>query len=173
MVRINAGGVGMADFAHTYDLGTSKESSPPLLMDLSGDWIGENYELTGRWSDPDGDSVSITATNSEDGGENFSWAEPIEFYAGQTWRAFGPGIPDSDSNTIVLTVCDNWGKCSTQSHEAGATPGEQDDEPVSPPVSDSEGSDDGLAVAGFIIAIVALVIVIIAVVAMVLLGRRK
>ena len=82
-------------------------------------------------------------------------------------------IPDSETNSIVLTVCDSWNQCTTQSHEAGATPGGQEDETVNPPVSDSEGSDDGLAVAGFVIAIIALVIVIIAVVAMVLLGRRK
>ena len=87
--------------------------------------------------------------------------------------ANGAGIPNSETNSIILTACDSWNQCSNQSHEAGASPGGEDETVTQPPVSDSGGSDDGLAVAGFIIAIVALVIVIIAVVAMVLLGRRK
>ena len=166
MVRIGANGVGMADFSHTYDLGMEKASAAPSITISGHEWIGENYEMTGYFSDPDGDSVTITATNNEN-----PWATILT--SGNQWMANGAGIPDSDTNSIVLTICDSWNQCSTQSHEAGATPGGQDDEPGDPPVSDSEGSDDGLAVAGFIIAIVALVIVIIAVIAMVLLGRRK
>jgi hypothetical protein len=144
----------------------SKESSPPSISIVNYEWIGENYEITGQFSDPDGDPVTITATNNGN-----SWATILT--SGNQWMANGAGIPSSENNSIILTACDSWNQCSNQSHEAGATPGGQDDDPVTPPVSDSEGSDDGLAVAGFIIAIVALVIVIIAVVAMVLLGRRK
>jgi len=166
MVRISANGAGMADFSHTYDLGMQKASAAPSITISGHEWIGENYELTGYFSDPDGDPVTITATNNEN-----PWATILT--SGNQWMANGAGIPDSETNSIVLTACDSWNQCSTQSHEAGATPGGQDDETVNPPVSDSEGSDDGLAVAGFVIAIIALVIVIIAVVAMVLLGRRK
>ena len=58
MVRISASGTGMADFTHTYDLGTSKQSVAPSLTVAMGEWIGENYELTGQFNDPDGDPVS-------------------------------------------------------------------------------------------------------------------
>ena len=142
MVRINAQGNGMADFSYTYDLGTSKASSPPLLIIDSGDWIGENYEMTGRWSDPDGDQITITATDN-----GFSWAEPIEMFAGQTWFAFGAGIPDSETNTILLTACDNWNQCVTMTHDAGATP---TDDPVTPPPSNGgAGSEEGGGLPGF------------------------
>lgn len=166
MVRISSNGAGMADFDHTYNLGMSKASSPPSISIVNYEWIGENYEITGQFSDPDGDPVTITAT---DNGNPWGTIQT----SGNQWMATGAGIPNADANSIILTACDNWNQCSSQTHEAGGTPGGQDDESVDPPVSDSEGSDDGLAVAGFIIAIVALVIVIIAVVAMVLLGRRK
>ena len=149
----------------------SKESSPPSISIVNYEWIGENYEITGQFSDPDGDPVTISATNTNENNESYGWGT-IQT-SGNQWMATGAGIPNAEANSIVLTACDNWNQCSSQSHEAGATPGGQDDDPVNPPVSDSEGSNDGLAVAGFIIAIVALVIVIIAVVAMVLLGRRK
>ena len=156
----------MADFAHTYNLGMSKASAAPSITIVTHEWIGENYEITGQFSDPDGDPVTITATNNGN-----PWATILT--SGNQWMANGAGIPDSETNSIILTACDSWNQCSDLSHEAGATPGGGEDETVTqPPVSDSSGSD-GLAVAGFIIAIVALVIVIIAVVAMVLLGRRK
>ena len=165
-VRINSGGTGMADFSHTYNLGMSKASAAPSITIVSHEWIGENYEITGQFSDPDGDPVTITATNNGN-----PWATILT--SGNQWMANGAGIPDSETNSTILTACDSWNQCSDLSHEAGASPASGADETVTkPPVSDSGGSD-GLAIAGFVIAIVALLIVIIAVVAMVLLGRRK
>ena len=115
-VMIQASGTGMASFSHSYDLSLSKESNPPTMTITMSEWIGENYELTGQISDPDGDSVTITSTiNGND------WAE-VEV-SGNQWPVNGPGIPDSDSNTIVFTACDSWNKCTTLSHDAGATPG--------------------------------------------------
>tara|TARA_B100000214_G_scaffold360186_1_gene322348 strand:- start:145 stop:1014 length:870 start_codon:yes stop_codon:yes gene_type:complete len=115
-VMIQASGTGMASFSHSYDLSLSKESNPPTMTITMSEWIGENYELTGQISDPDGDPVTITSTiNGND------WAE-VEV-SGNLWLVNGPGIPDSDSNTIVFTACDSWNKCTTLSHDAGATPG--------------------------------------------------
>ena len=39
MVRISATGTGMADFGHTFDLGTSKQSAAPSLTVAMGEWI--------------------------------------------------------------------------------------------------------------------------------------
>ena len=153
----------MADFDHTYDMGMSKASSPPSISIVNYEWIGENYEITGQFSDPDGDPVTITAT---DNGNIWGTIQT----SGNQWMATGAGIPDAEAYSIVLTACDNWNQCSSQTHEAGATPGGQDDESVDPPVSDSEVCDDGLAGACFIISIVALFIVLISVVAILLLG---
>ncbi|GIS44849.1 MAG: hypothetical protein Ct9H90mP16_19190 [Candidatus Poseidoniales archaeon] len=123
MVRISATGTGMADFGHTFDLGTSKQSAAPSLTVAMGEWIGENYELTGQFNDPDGDPVTITATDNGN-----AWGT-IQV-SGNQWMATGPGIPGAEANSIVLTACDNWGQCSTTTHEAGATPG--GDEPDTP-----------------------------------------
>ena len=166
MVRISADGTGMANFDHTYDFGMSKASSPPSITVSDGFWNGETYELSGFVNDPDGDPVAITGTN-----DDFDWG--TFQVQGNNWVASGAGVPGAVDNMLTITACDRWDQCTSIMHSAGETPSGEDDEPVNPPVSDSEGSDDGLAVAGFIIAIVALVIIIIAVVAMVLLGRRK
>ena len=64
MVRISASGTGMADFTHTYDLGTSKQSVAPSLTVAMGEWIGENYELTGQFNDPDGDPCLLYTSPS-------------------------------------------------------------------------------------------------------------
>ena len=140
MVRISATGSGMADFGHTFDLDASKQSAAPSLTVAIGEWIGENYELTGQFNDPDGDPVTIFATDNGN-----AWGT-IQI-SGNQWMATGPGIPGAEANSIVLTACDNWGQCSTTTHEAGATPG--GDEPDTPgPIVDS-GSEEGGGLPGF------------------------
>ena len=140
MVRISASGTGMADFTHTYDLGTSKQSVAPSLTVAMGEWIGENYELTGQFNDPDGDPVTITATDNGN-----AWGT-IQV-SGNQWMATGPGIPGAMTNSIVLTACDNWGQCSTTTHEAGETPGASEPSTPSPPVD--SGSEEGGGLPGF------------------------
>jgi len=140
MARINAQGSGMADFVHTYDLGLSKASSPPSITISMGEWIGENYELTGNFNDPDGDQVTITATDN-----GMMWGTILT--SGNQWMANGAGIPDSETNSIVLTACDSWNQCSSVTHEAGSTPGGSDDPVTPPPVNDA--SDDGAGLPGF------------------------
>ena len=112
-----------------------------------GEWIGENYELTGNFNDPDGDQVTISATIT---GGNCEPTNPCDWgtiqTSGNQWMANGAGIPDSETNSIVLIACDSWNQCTNVAHEAGATPGGSS-EPVTPPVNDA--SDDGGGLPGF------------------------
>ncbi len=139
MVRISATGSGMAGFEHTYDMGTSKGSSPPTISISSGDWVGENYDLTGYFNDPDGDPVTITATNNGNPWSNVDMA-------GNQWAIYGPGIPNAEANSIVLTACDSWGECASVTHEAGASP---NNEPSTPPPTSDSSSEDGGGLPGF------------------------
>ena len=152
-------------------MGMSKASSPPSISIVNYEWIGENYEITGQFSDPDGDVVTISATISDGTSTPYAWGT-IQT-SGNQWMATGSGIPGAEANSIVLTACDNWNQCSSQTHEAGATPGGDDDDTVTPTSGESEDEEDGMALAGFVIAIIALVfVVIIAIVAMVVMRRK-
>ena len=115
-VHVAATAPGVTNFGHTYDLGLSKSSAPPALTVSSGEWIDADFEITGMFSDPDGDSVSITATNN-----GLDWGTVL--VSGNQWMANGAGIPDAEENEIVFTACDTWGACSELTHLAGATPG--------------------------------------------------
>ena len=57
-----------------------------------------------------------------------------------------PGIPGASTNTIILTICDTWGECTSVTHEAGATPSNEPSAP-SPPVD--SGSEEGGGLPGF------------------------
>ena len=76
------------------------------------------------------DLLEELETNCQQNGIQVHWAQTTE-----------------EANSIVLTACDNWGQCSTTTHEAGATPG--GDEPDTPgPIVDS-GSEEGGGLPGF------------------------
>ena len=143
MVRISATGEGMAGFAHTYDLGVSKSSAAPT-MEVWGDpdsfWDGEDYFIKGPWYDSDGDSVTISATNNDN-----VWGDVIT-PTGQTWQMENSGIPGASTNTIILTICDTWGECTSVTHEAGATPS---NEPSTPPPTSDSSSEEGGGLPGF------------------------
>jgi MYXO-CTERM domain-containing protein len=145
MVRISASGTGMADFAHTYDMGTSKESSPPTITvwESPESFWNEGdgtYFIKGQFADGDGDAVTISATNNGN-----VWGNTIT-PTGLTWEMENPGTPGADMNTIVLTICDSWGKCTSITHEAGATPS---NEPSTPPPTSDSSSEDGGGLPGF------------------------
>jgi MYXO-CTERM domain-containing protein len=144
LVHIQATTEGMAAFGHSYDLGISKASSPPVLTLLDSFWDGESYEMNGQFNDPDGDFVTITATNDDNDWGTFQTS-------GNGWVGTGAGIPDATSNPVILTACDSWGQCSSIEHEAGATPGGTATGPVDDDSSDSGGG--GLPGFGLLAAI--------------------
>lgn len=112
MVQIYATGNGMSTFSHTYDLSMDKASSPPTITISLYEWVGDDFEVRGNFNDPDGDSVTITATNNQN-----SWGSPEK--SGNTWYVKGPGFASPSPNMIVITACDSWGQCSTVEHNAG------------------------------------------------------
>ena len=144
LVHIQATTEGMAAYGHSYDLGLSKASSPPVLTLLDSFWDGESYEMNGQFNDPDGDFVTITATNDGNDWGTFQTS-------GNGWVGTGAGIPDATSNPIILTACDSWGQCSSIEHEAGATPGGTTTGPVDDDSSDGGGG--GLPGFGLLAAI--------------------
>ncbi|MDP6906972.1 MAG: hypothetical protein QF440_06095 [Candidatus Thalassarchaeaceae archaeon] len=141
MVEIVASGTGMATFSHIYDLDMDKESATPTLSLSTYEWYDGKYEMQGNFNDPDGDSVTITATN-----DGFDWGDVVK--SGNQWMVSGPGIDSIDSmNSIVITACDSWNKCSTITHEAGQTPGVTSPPPVD--TSEPKDDDDGGGLPGF------------------------
>ena len=140
MVRINAQGIGMADFSHAYDLGMTKASSPPSVTITDGFWNGDSYELSGFVNDPDGDPVTLAGTNDGYGWGTFT-------VSGNGWIASGAGVPGADTNELTITACDNWDQCSYVMHSAGETPGGNVPEPTPP--ANSGGEDGGGGLPGF------------------------
>lgn len=59
-MTVQASGVGMAQYTHTYNLDLEKQSIPPTIDVLGGEWVGANYILNGVFSDSDGEAVSFT-----------------------------------------------------------------------------------------------------------------
>jgi hypothetical protein len=138
-IEITASGTGMSNFAHTFDVGLEKASTPPSLSLATYEWIDETYDMIGNFNDPDGDTVTISATN-----DGYAWGD-VEL-TGNGWWVNGPGIDSATSNNlIVITACDSWGGCTSIEHTAGETPGINVEPPPPPPAS----SEDGGGLPGF------------------------
>jgi len=145
MVHISATGNGMSTFMHTYDLSIDKISSPPSISITLFEWIEDDFQIRGYFNDPDGDSVTITATNNQ-----IPWSEVD--VTGNEWMFTGPGLAGASTNLIEITTCDTWGKCSSVQHEAGATPATVVDN-TPPPKDDDDDDDSGLPGFGLLAAL--------------------
>jgi len=141
LVRVTASGEGMANFDHTYDLGLSKSSSPPSISVSSSAWNGDESDIQGTFSDPDGDSVTVTATL-----DGNTWGTVQQ--AGNMWLLVAPAVPNVAAHIVTVTACDEWGECTAIEHDAGAPAGWIQEEPpqVDPP---SKSDDDGGGLPGF------------------------
>tara|TARA_B100001123_G_scaffold105909_1_gene123108 strand:+ start:7576 stop:9579 length:2004 start_codon:yes stop_codon:yes gene_type:complete len=96
-----------------YDLGISKESSPPQIFFSEYNWDGSDLKISGQYSDPDGEDVTFTAeilgVSSDQIGEIVVSRNAWEF----VW-----GDPSSSSSIgdyeLVVTGCDQSGKCTSE-----------------------------------------------------------
>ena len=97
------------------DLGLTIPSTPPIVqitdynwLDQDGDGIVDTYVLSGQFSDPDGEEVSLSITM------NGGAAGTIEVN-GAEWTS--AGIPfynyEAGDYTIVIEACDSSGACVT------------------------------------------------------------
>jgi hypothetical protein len=93
-----------------YDLGITKESSPPLISISDSMWDGSQWSMQGQYSDPDGESVSFTmrvdgsAAGSVSVSGN-SWSTPLIDFS--LW--------ESGEHTVEIEGCDTSNKCSVTS----------------------------------------------------------
>ena len=93
---------------HVYDLGIVKEGAPPLVTVTSTDWDGALWKITGKYSDPDGESVSFSiAIDGEEAGE--------VRISGNTWESewVDMGAIGSGAKTVGITGCDQSNQCTT------------------------------------------------------------
>ncbi|MED5271590.1 MAG: hypothetical protein VX613_01730, partial [Candidatus Thermoplasmatota archaeon] len=114
MVSISFKGENLAVWkSYEIDLGLTIPSTPPIVqitdynwLDQDGDGIVDTYVLSGQFSDPDGEEVTLSITM------NGAAAGTIEVN-GAEWTS--AGIPfynyDAGDYTIVIQGCDSSGAC--------------------------------------------------------------
>ena len=87
-VRVVATASGMTDFVHTYDIVLTKDSEPPTITVSSAEWDGSLWQISGTFSDPDGEEVTFTIDiDGQNGGQittsgNVWSSESINFEIG-------------------------------------------------------------------------------------------
>jgi len=138
-VVVAATGNGMVDFNHAYNLGLNKDSQPPIITVQAGEWSGDMLELSGQFSDPDGDSVTISATIS-----GYSWGTVN--IVGNQWTITGSEVPGVTTHLVQVEACDEWGGCVTETHDAGMP---SEDDPDQTPDLPGPKQDDGGGLPGF------------------------
>lgn len=115
MVRVTFSGDNVLAKSYDVDLGLTVPSTPPVVqitdynwLDQDEDGIVDTYVLSGQFSDPDGEEVTLSITMN--GGS----AGTIE-QNGAAWTS--TGIPfynyDAGDYTIVIEACDSSGACVT------------------------------------------------------------
>tara|TARA_Y100001968_G_scaffold332153_1_gene389287 strand:- start:522 stop:2594 length:2073 start_codon:yes stop_codon:yes gene_type:complete len=115
MVRVTFSGDNVLAKSYDVDLGLTVPSTPPIVqitdyewLDQDGDGLVDTYVLSGQFSDPDGEEVSLSITM------NGAAAGTIEVN-GATWTS--AGIPfynyDAGDYTIVIEACDSSNSCVT------------------------------------------------------------
>ena len=109
-VEVSVQGDGTYHMEGLYDLGITKESSPPLISISDSMWDGSQWSMQGQYSDPDGESVSFTmrvdgsAAGSVSVSGN-SWSTPLIDFS--LW--------ESGEHTVEIEGCDTSNKCSVTS----------------------------------------------------------
>ena len=102
-----------------YDLGISKESVPPQIFFSNTVWEDSSLKISGQYSDPDGEDVSISCSIG-------MVSVPVELseveITGNTWQVTWLNAHQSqlflgDIYPLFVTGCDESGKCTTEEFE--------------------------------------------------------
>ena len=160
-VWVSVQGTDVYSMEHVYELGLTKESSPPLLTITSTEWDGSEWSMQGQYSDPDGEAVTFTmaidgsATGSVSSSGN-TWSTPrINF---ELW--------DEGEHVVTIEGCDASSKCSSVSQTVNNSHLFDEPEPNPLPTTVDDGGSGLLPAAG-------LPALIIAVVGALMYGRRR
>ena len=136
-VRVHATATGMTDFVHTYDLVLTKDSLPPVITVSSAEWDGSLWQVSGTFSDPDGEEVTFSIDiDGENGGQittsgNMWSSESINF------EVQGEGI-----FTVTVNACDSSNECTTIT-ETVDTALLFNDQTITPPAPDIVAEEPG------------------------------
>ena len=106
-VEVSVQGNGTYSMVGVYDLGISKESSPPLIIISDSMWDGSQWSMQGQYSDPDGEAVSFTMRIDGSAAGSVS-------VSGNSWST--PGIDfslrESGEHIVEIEGCDTSNKCT-------------------------------------------------------------
>ncbi|MFL2979084.1 MAG: hypothetical protein DBX05_01940 [Candidatus Poseidoniales archaeon] len=107
-LRVHATGTGMSDYHYTYDTILTKESQPPSITISSAEFDGSMWQVTGVFSDPDGEAVTFTIEIDGAAGGEISTS-------GNTWSSqqINFDIFSEGEHTVTITACDESNVCST------------------------------------------------------------
>jgi hypothetical protein len=151
-VRVVATADGMTDFVHTYDLVLTKDSLPPTITVSSAEWDGSQWQVSGTFSDPDGEDVSFTIEiDGQNGGQittsgNMWSSESINF---EIW---GEG-----QFTVTVTACDASNECTTIT-ETVDTAFLFNDQTITPPPPTTETTESsGLPAPGIAFTVLSII----------------
>ena len=107
-LRVQATGSGMSDYHYTYDTILTKASQPPSITVSRAEFDGSMWQVTGVFSDPDGEAVTFTIEIDGAAGGEISTS-------GNTWSSqqinfdiFSEGV-----HTVTVTACDESNVCTT------------------------------------------------------------
>ena len=164
MVRVTFSGDNVLAKSYDVDLGLTVPSTPPIVqitdyewLDQDGDGLVDTYVLSGQFSDPDGEEVSLSITM------NGAAAGTIEVN-GATWTS--AGIPfynyDAGDYTIIIEACDSSNTCVTVEKIVPNLYWAEDIGPTVDPAVLPEPAEEsmpapgiGIALAGIVIALFA------------------
>ena len=152
-VRISATAIGMTDFSHTYDLVLTKESQPPIISVSSVEWDGGQWQVSGTFSDPDGEEVTfVIDIDGANGGQITT--------SGNTWSSNSINFEIMGEGEFIVTVtaCDSSNVC-TAITETVDTSDLFNDQTITPPptiVSDTT-SEGGLPAPGIAFTVLSII----------------
>ena len=107
-LRVHATGEGMSDFQYTFDTILMKSSQPPTISISSAEFDGSMWQVTGVFSDPDGEAVTFTIEIDGAAGGEISTS-------GNTWSSqqINFDIFSEGEHVVTITACDESNVCTT------------------------------------------------------------
>lgn len=153
-LRVHATGLGMSDYHHTYDTILTKASQPPSITVSSAEFDGSMWQVTGVFSDPDGEMVTFTIEIDGAAGGEISTS-------GNTWSSqqINFDIFSEGEHTVTVTACDESQVCTTITETVDNSFLFNSGNVIEPPIiiSDEEEDSSSLPAPGIAFLVVAVI----------------